>query len=69
MTFNGARILGKDKQTGSIANGKIADLVVIRGDPTRTPNDIYNVVTVMQSGVGYDSMKLRQAAKGTVGGS
>jgi cytosine/adenosine deaminase-related metal-dependent hydrolase len=69
MTFNGARILGKDKHTGSIATGKIADLVVIRGDPTRTPNDIYNVVTVMKSGLGYDSMKLRQAAKGTVGGA
>ena len=69
MTFNGARILGKDRQTGSIAVGKMADLVVIRGDPTRTPNDIYNVVTVMQGGLGYDSMKLRQAAKGTVGGA
>ena len=69
MTFNGARILGKDKQTGSIATGKLADLVVIRGDPTRTPNDIYNVVTVMKSGLAYDSMKLRQAAKGTVGGT
>lgn len=69
MTFNGARILGKDKQTGSIATGKVADLVIIRGDPARTPNDIYNVVTVMKSGRGYDSMKLRQAAKGTVGGA
>jgi imidazolonepropionase-like amidohydrolase len=69
MTFNGARILGKDRQTGSIATGKLADLVVIRGDPTRTPNDIYNVVTVMKGGLGYDSMKLRQAAKGTVGGA
>src|SRR4030095_15299673 len=33
MTFNGARIVGKDKQLGSIAPGKIADLVVIRGNP------------------------------------
>ena len=67
MTFNGARIVGKDKETGSIAAGKMADLVVIRGDPVRTPRDIYNVVTVFKGGIGYDSMKLRDGAKGHVG--
>lgn len=67
MTFNGARIVGKDKQLGSIAPGKIADLVVIRGNPVGTPHDVYNVVTVFKGGVGFDSMKLREAAKGKVG--
>jgi len=67
MTYNGARILGKDKETGSVAPGKVADLVIIRGDPVRTPKDIYSVVTVIKAGVGFDSMKLRQAAKGLVG--
>jgi len=33
----------------------------------RSPHDIYNVVTVFKGGVGYDSMKLREAAKGHVG--
>src|SRR5262249_3143958 len=33
MTSNGARILGKDREVGSIAPGKTADLVVIRGNP------------------------------------
>jgi hypothetical protein len=69
MTFNGARILGKDRQFGSIAAGKVADPVVIRGNPLGTPRDIYNVVTVFKGGVGYDSMKLRDAARGRVGGS
>jgi imidazolonepropionase-like amidohydrolase len=67
MTFNGARILGKQQQIGSIAPGKVADLVVIRGNPVATPRDIYNVVTVFKGGVGFDSMKLREAAKGRVG--
>jgi imidazolonepropionase-like amidohydrolase len=67
MTLNGARILGKDQQVGSVAVGKVADLVVIRGDPVRTPHDIYNVVTVFKGGVGFDSVKLRNAAKGLVG--
>src|SRR4030095_6893489 len=30
MTLNGARILGKERQIGSLAPGKLADLVVIR---------------------------------------
>jgi imidazolonepropionase-like amidohydrolase len=67
MTSNGARILGKEQQVGTIAVGKVADLVIIRGDPVRAPADIYNVVTVFKGGVGYDSMKLRQAARGRVG--
>ena len=67
MTLNGARIVGKDKETGSIAPGKTADLVVIRGNPLQTPHDIYNVATVFKGGIGYDSMKLRDAAKGLVG--
>lgn len=67
MTYNGARILGREREVGSIAAGKIADLVVIRGNPSSTIPDIYNVVTVFKDGRGYDSMKLRNAARGLVG--
>ena len=67
ISYNGARILGEDKRFGSIAPGKLADLVVIRGNPLQTPTDIYNVVTVFKDGIGYDSAKLRAAAKGHVG--
>jgi len=69
MTFNGARIIGVDAERGSIAVGKVADLVVIRGNPMTTSSDIYNVVTVFKDGTGYDSEKLRSAAKGKVGAS
>ena len=67
MTLNGARILGLDARIGSVAVGKVADLMVVRGDPVATPTDIYNVVTVFKDGVGYDSQRLRDAAKGKVG--
>jgi imidazolonepropionase-like amidohydrolase len=67
MTLNGAKVLGVDKDLGSIETGKIADLVVIRGDPVARPADIRNVVTVFKDGVGYDSAKLLAAVKGTVG--
>ena len=67
MTLNGARIIGKERQLGSIAAGKTADLVVIRGNPVATPRDIYGVVTVFKGGLGYDSMKLREFVKGRIG--
>jgi hypothetical protein len=67
MTLNGARILGEDERIGSLAPGKQADLMVVRGDPLRTPTEIYNVVTVFREGLGYDSLKLRDAARGKVG--
>ena len=67
MTLNGARILGEDDRIGSLQPGKRADLFIVRGDPLTTPSNIYNVVTVFRDGVGYDSLKLRDAAKGKVG--
>lgn len=68
-TLNSARILGEDRDLGSIAPGKRADLVVIRGNPVAAPPGIYDVITVFKNGIGYDSMKLREAAKGKVGSS
>jgi len=67
MSLNGARILGIDGRVGSIAAGKGADLVVIRGDPVARPAEIGNVTVVFRDGIGYDSAKLLAAAKGLVG--
>jgi imidazolonepropionase-like amidohydrolase len=67
MTLNGAKVLGVDKDLGSVATGKIADLVVVRGNPAVNPGDIRNVVHVFKDGVGYDSMKLIESVKGVVG--
>jgi imidazolonepropionase-like amidohydrolase len=67
MTLNGARIVGEDQRLGSVAAGKLADLMVVRGDPVRSARDVYNVVTVFKDGVGYDADRLRKAAAGRVG--
>ncbi|HYJ79896.1 MAG TPA: amidohydrolase family protein [Longimicrobiaceae bacterium] len=67
LTLNGAKILGIDGETGSIAPGKRADLVVIQGDPVARPADIRNARTVFKDGVGYDSARLIEAIKGQVG--
>ncbi len=67
MTLNGAKVLGIDGETGSIAAGKAADLAVIRGDPVATPSEIRNVTLVFRNGIGYDSGKMLAAVKGLVG--
>ena len=67
LTLNGARILGEDARVGSVAAGKRADLVVIRGDPVASPAAIYDVVTVFRDGLGYDSARLQAFARGKVG--
>jgi imidazolonepropionase-like amidohydrolase len=67
MTLNGSKVLGVDKDLGSVAPGKIADLVVIQGDLVARPAEIRNVVTVFKDGVGYDSRKLIDSVDGLVG--
>jgi imidazolonepropionase-like amidohydrolase len=66
-TANGAQYLGDLDRIGTIAPGKQADLVVIKGDPSKKIEDIENVETVFKDGVGYDSAKLIESVRGTVG--
>lgn len=66
-TYNGARYLGELDRIGTIAPGKQADLVVIKGDPSTKIEDIENVETVFKDGIGYDSAKLIESARGQVG--
>ncbi|HUI52394.1 MAG TPA: amidohydrolase family protein [Terriglobales bacterium] len=66
-TLNGAKFLGVDSHIGSVAQGKNADLVVIHGDPAKNIADIENVYLVFKDGIGYDSAKLIEAARDSVG--
>jgi hypothetical protein len=66
-TFNGAQYLGEADKIGTIAAGKQADLVVIKGDPSKKIEDIENVETVFKDGIGYDSAKLIESVRGVVG--
>lgn len=66
-TLNGARFLGTDESTGSIAVGKAADLMIVRGDPTANIADIRQVQIVFKDGIGYDSPALFASVRGTVG--
>ena len=66
-TSNGAQFLGDADRIGTIAVGKQADLVVIKGNPADKIEDIENVEIVFKDGVGYDSMKLIESVRGVVG--
>lgn len=66
-TLNGARYLEVDGRVGTIALGKQADLIVLRGDPSANLADIRNVTTVFKNGVGYDSRRLIDSVRGLVG--
>jgi len=66
-TANGAQYLGELDRIGTIAAGKQADLVVIKGDPSKKIEDIENVETVFKDGIGYDSAKLIESVRGMVG--
>lgn len=66
-TSNGAQYLGELERIGTIAPGKQADLVVIKGDPSKKIEDIENVEIVFKEGIGYDSAKLTDSARGLVG--
>jgi hypothetical protein len=66
-TLNGATYLGRQDQIGSLAEGKDADLVVIKGDPARHIEDIENVEIVFKDGIGYDSQKVLDSVKGRYG--
>jgi len=57
-TLGAARIMKHDGQSGSVAPGKLADMVLIDGDPTAKISDIRRVQTVVKDGVVYDSTAL-----------
>jgi len=66
-TSNGAKFLGESDRIGNVAAGKDADLVVIQGDPSTKISDVQNVTLVFKDGVGYDSAKMIDSVRGTMG--
>jgi imidazolonepropionase-like amidohydrolase len=50
-TLSAARLLGLERQIGSLAAGKMADVVAVAGDPTRDIRAMERPVFVMRSGV------------------
>ncbi len=66
-TYDGALYLGLAGRIGTVAAGKDADLVVVKGDPAKKITDIETVETVFKDGVGYDSAALLRSVRGRYG--
>jgi cytosine/adenosine deaminase-related metal-dependent hydrolase len=61
-TIGAARVMGRDRELGAATPGRLADLVVVDGDPTKTISDIRRVTTVIKDGYVFDSGSLFEAA-------
>jgi imidazolonepropionase-like amidohydrolase len=59
-TMNGAEYLGMDKEIGSIKEGKLADIIVIDGDPSKNLSDSENVVYTIINGRLYNAATMNE---------
>jgi imidazolonepropionase-like amidohydrolase len=60
-TMTPAKIFGLSSETGSIAKGKLAELALIDGDPSRRIGDLRQVELVMRDGKLMKAQDLRHA--------
>jgi imidazolonepropionase-like amidohydrolase len=66
-TLNGATFLGEAERIGTLAPGKQADIVILRGNPASNIAAIRDVKLVFKDGTGYDPTKLIESVRGLVG--
>jgi adenine deaminase len=66
-TINGANALGIGAKLGSIEVGKLADLVVVSGNPLEDIKSARNTRLVIKAGVAYSPEALLLSAEGKIG--
>ena len=66
-TINGARAMGIDGRLGTIEPGKVADLVVVQGNPLEDIRNARRVKVVMKDGTSFDPAALLSGAEGRIG--
>jgi len=57
-TLTPAQILKRDKDLGTIEPGKLADFILVDGDPTKNIRDIRKVVKVVKDGLVFEPAEL-----------
>lgn len=66
-TLNAARVMKEDRDYGSIAPGKVADIIIVNGQPAERVSDLRKLETVIRAGRVYNPTTLRAAVFGTPG--
>ena len=59
-TSGAARVAGKEKDLGVIAPGKLADMILVDGDPARNVSDLRRTTLVIKNGGVYEPAALYQ---------
>lgn len=60
-TLGAATIAARAEELGSVRPGKLADLILVEGDPFSTISDIRRVVLVMKGGALYNPLEIYRA--------
>ena len=64
-TIGAARVMKDDRDYGSIAVGKVADVIIVNGRPAEQVADLRKIERVFRAGRMYEPQALRSAATGT----
>jgi imidazolonepropionase-like amidohydrolase len=60
-TLTSAQVMGVNKDRGVIAAGKLADMILVDGDPVKNIRDLDKITTVIKAGNVYDPATIEKA--------
>jgi len=60
-TLTSATVMGANKDRGIIAGGKLADMIIVDGDPTKNIRDLDKLTTAIKAGIVYDPAAIEKA--------